>query len=173
MRLRRRYRTRGLLWLTTGVSFLLAGCHYFGGFVWVMQAALLSQRFFGQDHTAALVPAGVALGAGILGALFWRGRRFESVLAALAITLSLLSPRFLAWYTWNVVGDHTANIGVGILMLAQPILAPVAGFTGWLIGWALKSAIFEFDPADSPSTAGEQRSRGQLRSWQDPESPRD
>lgn len=142
MPLRRRYRTRSLLLLATGVSLLMAAFHLLGVFGWIVQAAMISQRYFGQDRAAALLPAGVVLGVTVLGTIFWRSRRVESVLAALAVMISLLSPRFLTWYTWNVVGDHTANIGAGILMLAQPVLAPVAGIAGWLVGWALKAAVF-------------------------------
>lgn len=45
---------------------------------------------------------------------------------------ALLSPLALDWYTRNVLNDNTANIGLGLLILAMPVLASSAALCGLL-----------------------------------------
>ncbi|TWT88132.1 hypothetical protein Mal64_16040 [Pseudobythopirellula maris] len=73
-------------------------------------------------------------------ALHPRTRKPPLLAGAVLCAFVLLAPWTLHWYAWNVLGDQTANIGLGMLLLALPVLAPVAALCGvlplgWLVGF--------------------------------------
>ena len=61
--------------------------------------------------------------------------------AIMGCLLSAAAPWFCLWYTWNVLNDHTANIGAGLLALGQPLIAPVAAVVGALLGLVVEVAF--------------------------------
>ncbi|MEM9185237.1 MAG: hypothetical protein AAGB00_01925 [Planctomycetota bacterium] len=55
-----------------------------------------------------------------------RSKRGGAVVAAVTAGMMMIaSPGVLAWYTWEFVGDRTANIGAGLLAIAQMFMAPI------------------------------------------------
>jgi uncharacterized membrane protein YfbV (UPF0208 family) len=66
----------------------------------------------------------VALSALIV--LFSRRLRIAGLVALGAAATTMIYPEVQAWYVTNVMRDHTANIGYGILKMGLPITAPAA-----------------------------------------------
>lgn len=58
-------------------------------------------------------------------------------LATLGCLLVMAVPWLLIWYTREVQGDPTANIGAAFLVMAQPVLVPIGTLIGWSIGFNL------------------------------------
>jgi hypothetical protein len=61
--------------------------------------------------------------------------------AVLGCLISAASPWFSIWYAWNVLNDHTANIGAGLLAIGQPLIAPVGAVLGALFGIVVEAAV--------------------------------
>ena len=61
--------------------------------------------------------------------------------AALGFLLSAATPWFSMWYAWNVLNDHTANIGAGLLAMGQPLIAPVGAVLGASFGIVVEGAV--------------------------------
>lgn len=62
-------------------------------------------------------------------------------MAAVGCLMSAATPWLAMWYASNVLNDHTANIGAGLLGLGQPLLAPLGALLGGLIGFVLEAAL--------------------------------
>lgn len=61
--------------------------------------------------------------------------------AVLGCLVSAAMPWFSIWYAWNVLNDHTANIGAGLLAIGQPLLAPGGAMLGALVGRVVETAV--------------------------------
>lgn len=80
------------------------------------------------------VPGVISIGLCVLGAVH-RPRRWPAAVVAIAACgASMALPGWAIWYAREVQGDNTANIGAGILLLAMPVLAPIAAALGWAFG---------------------------------------
>jgi hypothetical protein len=69
--------------------------------------------------------------------------------AVIGCLLAAASPWISIWFVWNVLGNHTATIGAGLLVFAQPLLVPLGVGLGALIGGAIGAAIYSPSDADS------------------------
>ena len=134
MPLPRRYSIKSLLAATAivaGVLAVLVPLGLFGSLLMAVSAGMPLVKAFGA--WAAYGP-GVAA---ILALIFLGATKprllLGSVGGVLAAAVSLASPQLSAWYTWHVLNDHTANIGAGLLYLAQPVMAPVLAATAFFM----------------------------------------
>lgn len=94
--------------------------------------------FYVTAFTPALVTLGlVALWAWNVGRHYW-----VFGFAALGCLLSAATPWIAMWYAWNILNDHTANIGAGLLALGQPLIAPLGAMLGAMLG-ALFGVVIE------------------------------
>ena len=92
-------------------------------------------------YVFAITPAVVTLA--LLAVWAWMAGKHYWVFgfAVLGCLLSAAMPWFSMWYAWNVLNDHTANIGAGLLAIGQPLLAPVGAVLGALIGIVVETAV--------------------------------
>jgi hypothetical protein len=98
-------------------------------------------------YALAIAPGLIVLGV-LIVMMLKQGRIGWSLgFAVVVCLLAALSPWISIWFVWNVLGDHTANIGAAALVFAQPILAPMGARLGALVGSAIGAAI------DGPSDA--------------------
>lgn len=61
--------------------------------------------------------------------------------AVLGCLISAASPWLSNWYAWYVIGDHTPNIGFGLLAIGQPLITPIVAALGALIGIVVETAV--------------------------------
>jgi hypothetical protein len=88
-------------------------------------------------YALAIAPGLITVG--VLIAMMFKQRRVSWSLgcAVVVCLLAASSPWICIWFAWNILGDHTANIGAGALVFAQPILAPMGAGLGGAIGAAI------------------------------------
>ena len=95
-------------------------------------AAFVITSVLPDDYAMYMAP-GVITVSLLLTALINPRVKKAPVLAGLVLCLAALaSPMLLDWYTRNVLNDNTANIGLGLLLFAMPVLAPLAALCGVL-----------------------------------------
>lgn len=79
-----------------------------------------------------------------LALLVWRGALGAPLVSSTALggavvgaLIMLLVPAGYAWYNWAVAPPPDANIGLGLIFLAQPVFVPLATWLGWQVGTRL------------------------------------
>lgn len=82
----------------------------------------------------AILPGLIVLG--ILGVVILEEERIGWSLGCSVVgcLLAAASPWISIWFVQNVLGDNTANIGAGLLVFAQPVLAPMGAGVGAVVG---------------------------------------
>ncbi len=146
MPFRRRYSLRQALGAMTAIGVLLGILFAIGSSsVWMLYPALLVNSLTGDFEYELWLYAGGALAVVFFVGLALRSRRHRlaAVCAVLAAVAAMAFPAAQAWYVWSVVGDHTANIGYGMLMMGMPISAPISAMVGWLVAAVAQRLIWE------------------------------
>lgn len=94
------------------------------------------------EPSYAIYAPGILVAACLLGIAVIEPRRAMAALLGVAAALaSLESPYALAWTTWNIQGDHTANIGAGLLLLVQPVMSPLLSLLVFFVVEGLRNLI--------------------------------
>ena len=92
-------------------------------------------------YVIAITPGLVTIGLLVVWALKARKHYWVFGLAVLGCLISAATPWFSMWYAWNVLNDHTANIGAGLLAMGQPLIAPVGAVLGASFGIVVEAAF--------------------------------
>ena len=89
-------------------------------------------------YVISITPALVTLA--VIAVWAWKAGKPHWVfgIAALGCLIAATSPWFAMWYAWNVLNDHTANIGAGLLAIGQPLLAPAGAVLGAFFGFVVE-----------------------------------
>lgn len=156
MPLRRRYTVRHFFAATVAVAAAVAVLSGIGPVeMWPLHAVVLAQAVFGEmEWGPAFYYPGLAVVAGLLGlAVFRRRQRLATAVALVAAVATLAYPEFQAWYVWNVVGDHTANIGYGLLKMGLPVTVPINAALAW--GFAALGSALVWEQSKNNPAAGQ------------------
>lgn len=153
MPLRRRYKLKHWFWGVAWIAVLLGVRAIVGP--WSMaplHAAVIARHWFPMDNVPMLyAPGAVAVSLSLLVAIFSSRFRIAGSFALLAAAMAMIYPEVQAWYVWNVMRDHTANIGYGILKMGLPLTAPAAAILAGVSAAVLKAIVWEAPSSDVAS----------------------
>lgn len=158
MPLRRRYKLKHWFWGVAWLAVLLSLCVFFGSwtFASVRAGLLLMHRFPFDNRLLLYTPGGVALALSLVVAFSLPRYRLAALAATGAAAAAMIYPEVQAWYVWNVMRDHTANIGYGILKMGLPLTAPVAAILAGVSVAVVKAIVWE-TPASADSSGASRR----------------
>lgn len=106
-----------------------------------LPAGVVKELAWMGDAWPHFVPGVMTVGVCLILAIDRPSRIPQAALAVLACTGAMASPAVLIWYTREIQGDRTANIGAGLLLLAMPVLAPMAAGIGWGVGSLVRTLV--------------------------------
>lgn len=155
MPLRRRYSIGSLLVATAIVAVVLGVLVPVGLFGPLLQSALAGMPLVKAYGPLAVYGPGVVAIVVLICLGVGKPRLLLGTIAGvLAAVISMASPQLCAWYVWRIQNDHTANIGAGLLYMAQPVLAPALALTAFVAAKVIAAAVWTSSPEESQSPAG-------------------